>query len=81
MTSIPSFVKLLVSHFDTFAASDELVVISHRTLAPAVDASATRRDPHVPVLDLARIPGLVGTPNAIGISSCVFSGRAAAMFV
>lgn len=60
--------KLLVGHFDTLSASAELVVIGHRTPAPAVDAWATRRDFPEPVLDLARVPVLVGGPNATGIS-------------
>jgi hypothetical protein len=61
---MPSFVKLLVGHFDTLAASAQLVVSVTGRQAPAIDAWATPHDYHVLALDLAKALGTVGAPNA-----------------
>jgi len=63
---IPHFVKLLVESFETLASDVELLIIGHRTRA--IEKWSEQRDPGLPVLDLARIPGLVGAPNVEGIS-------------
>lgn len=63
---IPHLKGLLVTSFEELEREADLLVIGHRT--PAVVAWAAQRTPGVPVLDLARVEGLMGQPGYQGIS-------------
>jgi len=63
---IPHFMALLVNGFDALEGWADLVVVNHRT--PNVERWATTRRQDVPVLDLARVPALVGQPGVRGAS-------------
>ncbi len=63
---IPHFMGLLVQGFAPLEAWADLIIVGHRT--PNSDAWAATRDPRVPVLDLARVPGLLGQPGVRGAS-------------
>lgn len=63
---IPHFMGLLVDGFAALEGWADLIVVGHRT--PLADQWARARDPGVPVLDLARVPALLGQPNVRGAS-------------
>lgn len=61
---MPSFVKLLVGHFDTLAASAQLVVSVTGRQPQQLMPGPPPHDYHVLALDLAKALGTVGAPNA-----------------
>ncbi len=63
---VPHVMGLLVDGFEALESFSEIIVVAHRT--PAVEAWAARRDPRIPVLDIARVPGLARTPGVSGAS-------------
>ncbi len=63
---IPHFMGLLVQGFDALESWADYIVVGHRT--PASERWAATREPRVPVLDLARVPGLLGQPGVRGAS-------------
>ena len=63
---IPHFMALLMPGIEALEAWSDLMVINHRT--PVSEAWAATRDRSVPVLDLARVPALLGQPKVRGVS-------------
>ncbi len=63
---IPHFMALLMPDIEALEDWSDLLVINHRT--PVSDAWARTRNPAVPVLDLARVPALLGQPKVRGVS-------------
>ena len=63
---VPHMLGMLVDGFDALESFSEIIVVAHRT--PAVEAWAARRNARVPVLDLARVPGLARTAGVSGAS-------------
>lgn len=62
---IPHLVGLLATSFEALESFADLLVVAHRT--PTAERWAATRNPTVPVLDIARVPALVGQPGVTGL--------------
>ena len=63
---IPHLVGLLVDGFESLEAFADLLVVAHRT--PTAERWASTRTSTLPILDLARVPALIGQDGVTGIS-------------